>query len=203
MEDGLTTINPTLSPDCICDGVAPWCSPCVIAVAMWLHREHGETVSISMLKRRIPLLTGRQASLVMEATKLAADLRPDMWPIAPPEQKPPQLEPPKPQDEPTEEKVLLPYTEAVTLEAIRERPGITGKELGEALGLSDSTVKSRVKGLLKGRHVRAELHSYQGERGARFRRFYPTHDKPIGRVRPREHVRIARKRRGKDGLPND
>ncbi len=180
MEDerAITTISSSLSPDCICDGVPPWCASCVVRLAMGLRFEHGETVSVSMLKRRIPLLTGRQASLVLEATKLATDLRPGMWPAAPlPTEEPPQLEPPKP--EPA--KVVLPYAEAETLEAIRERPGITTGELAEELGLAVSTMKSRVRMLALGKHVRRN-----GKRG---RRLYPVGDRPIGKVRSREKTR--------------
>ena len=180
MEDAraIITISPSLSPDCVCDGVAPWCATCVVTVAMGLRLEHGETVSVSMLKRRIPLLTGRQASLVLEATKLAAELRPGTWPATPlPPEDTPQLEPPKP--EPA--KVVLSYTEAETLAAIRKRPGITTRELAEEMGLARTTIKSRVKMLSLGEHVRRN-----GQHG---RRLYPAHDRPIGQVRPREKTR--------------
>ncbi len=77
--------------------------------------------------------------------------------------------------------VLLPYTEAETLEAIRERPGITTGELAARLDLSVSAVKSRVKMLSLGKHVRRN-----GQHG---HRLYPEHDKPIGKVHPREKTR--------------
>ena len=78
------------------------------------------------------------------------------------------------------------------MEAIRQRPGITTGELAARWGLSVSTMKSHVKMLTLGKHVRVELHSYPGERGARFRRPYAVGDKPIGNVRPREKARWRR-----------
>ena len=93
---------------------------------------------------------------------------------------------------PAPAKLLLPYREAETLEAIRKRPGVTVRELAARWGLSVSTMKSHVKMLTLGKHVRAELHSYPGERGARFRRLYAVGDKPIGKVRPREKTRWRR-----------
>lgn len=93
---------------------------------------------------------------------------------------------------PEPEMMLLPYREADTLAAIRRQPGLTIRELAAKWGLSISTMKSHVRMLALGKHVRAELHSYPGERGARFRRLYPTHDKPIGKVRARQKARWPR-----------
>lgn len=55
--------------DCTCDGVAPLCASCVVQMAFSLATHHPDTLSISMLKRRIPMLTGREAALLLEATR--------------------------------------------------------------------------------------------------------------------------------------
>ncbi|KKN46050.1 hypothetical protein LCGC14_0676690 [marine sediment metagenome] len=57
------------TPDCICDGKAPWCSVCLVSVAFRMRNEHPDTLSVSMLKRRIPRLTGREAAILLEATQ--------------------------------------------------------------------------------------------------------------------------------------
>lgn len=59
----------TRSIDCICDGVPPLCPSCVVRFAFELARLHPDSLSISMLKRRIPMLTGREAALLLEATR--------------------------------------------------------------------------------------------------------------------------------------
>ena len=56
------------SPDCFCDGTVPWCPPCVVAAAVRLRLEHPDTLSVSLLKRRIPGITGHEAALLVEAT---------------------------------------------------------------------------------------------------------------------------------------
>ncbi len=84
-------------------------------------------------------------------------------------------------------KLLLPYTEAETLEAIRERPGITTAELVGEMGLARSTIKGRVKMLRLGGHVKGE-----GFNSGGFALLYPVGDKPIGKVRPREKTRWRR-----------
>lgn len=55
--------------DCICDGKAPLCASCLVSIAFVMRRDHPETLSIAMLKRRIPRLTGREAAVLLEATK--------------------------------------------------------------------------------------------------------------------------------------
>ncbi len=57
------------SPDCFCDGRVPWCPICVVAVATRMRLDHLETLSVSMLRRRIPGLTGREAAYLVEATR--------------------------------------------------------------------------------------------------------------------------------------
>lgn len=55
--------------DCTCDGVAPFCPPCLISLAIALRRAHPDTLSIAMLKRRIARLGGREAAILLEATR--------------------------------------------------------------------------------------------------------------------------------------
>ena len=81
-------------------------------------------------------------------------------------------------------KLLLPYTEAETLEVIRARPGITTRELSEEMGLARTTIRNRVKMLRRGRHVKGEGYNSDG-----FSLLYPIGDKPIGKVRPRQEAR--------------
>ncbi len=59
------------SPDCFCgeNGDAPWCSVCVVATAAQLRRLHPDSLSVSLLKRRIPGITGREASYLVEMSK--------------------------------------------------------------------------------------------------------------------------------------
>ena len=80
-------------------------------------------------------------------------------------------------------KLLLPYTEAETLEAIRARPGITTRELAEEMGLARTTIRERVKMLKRGGHVKGE-----GFNSGGFSLLFPVGDRPIGKVRPREKV---------------
>ena len=58
------------SPDCFCDGKVPWCPACVVAIVVQMRRDHPDTLSISMLKRRIPRITGHEAALLVEASRL-------------------------------------------------------------------------------------------------------------------------------------
>lgn len=59
-----------LSPDCFCDGApgSAWCPPCIAAAAVALRHQHPNTLSVSMLKRRIPGITGHTAAIVVEIT---------------------------------------------------------------------------------------------------------------------------------------
>lgn len=57
------------SPECTCDGTAPWCPPCLVGAAIQMWLEHLNTLSVPMLKRRIPKLRGREAALLLEFTK--------------------------------------------------------------------------------------------------------------------------------------
>lgn len=56
-------------PDCTCDGIAPYCAPCLVSLAVVMRRDHPDSLSVSMLKRRIPRLGGREAAILLEATR--------------------------------------------------------------------------------------------------------------------------------------
>jgi len=58
-----------LPPDCTCDGKTPWCPACLVSAVIVMRLAHPDTLSISMLKRRVPRITGREAALLLEATK--------------------------------------------------------------------------------------------------------------------------------------
>lgn len=55
--------------DCTCDGKWPWCPDCLMSLAIHMRREHPDTLSVGMLKRRIPKISGREAALLIAATK--------------------------------------------------------------------------------------------------------------------------------------
>ena len=55
--------------DCTCDGLAPYCPPCLVTIAFSLRRDHPDSLSVSMLKRRIPRLGGREAAILLEASR--------------------------------------------------------------------------------------------------------------------------------------
>ena len=42
----------------------------MVAVVMTMRRDHPDSLSVSMLKRRIPRLTGHEAALLVEASRL-------------------------------------------------------------------------------------------------------------------------------------
>lgn len=56
--------------DCICDGKGHLCAVCLLKTACALRVEHPATLSVAMLKRRIPTVTGREAAILIEASKL-------------------------------------------------------------------------------------------------------------------------------------
>ncbi len=88
---------------------------------------------------------------------------------------------------PEPEMVLLMYREKLTLETIRERPGIMLPELAEAMGLRRQNTDTYVRLLTKGGHVLAERMPMESHR-----RLYPAHDRPLGNVSPHEKVRWKR-----------
>ena len=57
------------SLDCICaKGQQPYCAMCVWAIAVKMRYDHPETLSPSMLRRRVPKLDGYVAAILVEAT---------------------------------------------------------------------------------------------------------------------------------------
>lgn len=60
------------SLDCYCaDGTTPWCPPCTVAAAIMLRHDHPDSLSVALLKRRIPGITGHEAALLCEMSKHA------------------------------------------------------------------------------------------------------------------------------------
>jgi len=57
------------STDCYCGPDGDWCPICVVTVAAKMRHEHPETLSVSMIKRRIPNITGREAVYLLEMSK--------------------------------------------------------------------------------------------------------------------------------------
>ena len=63
------------SLDCFCTAAAlrgdeTWCLPCLAAAFVTLRREHPDTFSISMARRRIPNVEPHEAALGVEMSKL-------------------------------------------------------------------------------------------------------------------------------------
>ncbi len=81
--------------------------------------------------------------------------------------------------------VVLPYSEALMLEAIRGQRGVTRPGLRRVLGLSKGPVDRRVMMLKRGGHIEEQRDDYE-----EFGRLYPAHDKPLGKVRAREWTRF-------------
>lgn len=55
--------------DCICAGERTFCAPCTIALAIAMKREHPDSLSVAMLKRRLPGISGREAAVLIEVTR--------------------------------------------------------------------------------------------------------------------------------------
>jgi hypothetical protein len=55
--------------ECVCDGIPPLCPVCLVRMAVVMRRQHPDTLSVSMLRRRIPRLSGREAAILAEATR--------------------------------------------------------------------------------------------------------------------------------------
>lgn len=67
----LNGVNSRIYPlDCTCDGRWPYCPVCLIGLAIRLRIAHPNSLSIAILKRRIPRISGREAAILLEATKL-------------------------------------------------------------------------------------------------------------------------------------
>lgn len=173
IEDRPTSIN------CTCDGVAPWCAVCAVQMAMRLRYEHGDTVSIGMLKRRIPLITGREAAILLEASKRTLDAYGWSSETPAPEPEPKPIERWEPSEE--EPKVVLSYSEAEMLKVVRADPGISSVEIARRRGVTRTRVTDLLVKLAKGGHVQRQGRSWCA-----------THNRPIGKVKPYE--RVGRKR---------
>lgn len=66
----MKVMRPHQPLDCYCDGKYPLCAVCLIKTACALRLQHPQTLSIAMLKRRIGDVTGREAAILLEASKL-------------------------------------------------------------------------------------------------------------------------------------
>jgi hypothetical protein len=147
---------PRPANDCTCDGQVPWCAVCKVSAAVYLAYQHPDSLSVSMLKRRIPLLTGECAAVLLEFAKRVRASVPQERRLQ------------------ADAKVLL-YSEAKALEAIRANPGMTMRELADALGLKRESLCHVVLRLKVGGDVRAEGAGNWRDP----HRLYPTHDRPI------------------------
>jgi hypothetical protein len=60
-----------VAPDCYCrePGSPPRCPPCITSAAAQMRRDHPDTLSVSMLKRRLPDVTPHEAALLLEASR--------------------------------------------------------------------------------------------------------------------------------------
>lgn len=59
-----------LPMDCVCDGHFPLCAVCLVRQACALRLEHPVSLSVAMLKRHVGAITGREAAILLEASKL-------------------------------------------------------------------------------------------------------------------------------------
>jgi len=59
-----------LPADCVCDGLFPLCAVCLVRSACALRLAHPQTLSVAILKRRVGDITGREAAILLEASKL-------------------------------------------------------------------------------------------------------------------------------------
>ena len=57
------------SLDCYCGPDGDWCPVCVVATAVKMRCDHPDSLSVSMLKRRISGITGREAVYLVEMSK--------------------------------------------------------------------------------------------------------------------------------------
>ena len=56
------------SLDCTCHN-SDLCVPCVVATATMLRHEHPDTLSVSLLRRRVHGISGYEAALLVEMSK--------------------------------------------------------------------------------------------------------------------------------------
>ncbi len=56
------------SPDCYCSN-GTLCPPCIVSAAIMLHHDHPDSLSVSLLRRRIHGITGHEAMLLVEMSK--------------------------------------------------------------------------------------------------------------------------------------
>lgn len=61
--------HPHTTLDCECGGIKSYCPPCLIRIAVTWRRAHPSSLSVGMLKRRLPELTDREAALMVELSR--------------------------------------------------------------------------------------------------------------------------------------
>ena len=64
-----TVKRPRQPLDCTCGGTRSLCPDCLISLAVYMRREHPDSLSVGMLKRRLPGISGREAALLLEVTR--------------------------------------------------------------------------------------------------------------------------------------
>jgi hypothetical protein len=61
--------KPRRGLDCECGGVPSLCPPCLVRFAATWRRAHPFTLSVAMVKRRLPGIGDREAALLVEVSK--------------------------------------------------------------------------------------------------------------------------------------
>ena len=64
-----STMRPRTSLDCVCGGSRSLCPGCLISFAVLMRKEHPDTLSVGMLKRRLAGISGREAALLLEMSR--------------------------------------------------------------------------------------------------------------------------------------
>ena len=62
-------MRPCQPLDCSCGGVPSLCPVCLVSLAVYMRREHPDSLSVGMLKRRLPGISGREAALLLEVSR--------------------------------------------------------------------------------------------------------------------------------------
>ena len=59
----------TLPHDCTCSGIPSRCPACLIRYAVHFRRLHPYSLSVAMIRRRLPELGHREAALLVELSR--------------------------------------------------------------------------------------------------------------------------------------
>lgn len=52
--------------DCICGGDTPRCHVCLAAIVVGLRVAHPNSISVGMVRQKVPEITGREAAIAIE-----------------------------------------------------------------------------------------------------------------------------------------